>query len=166
MATSTQPICYGVAAFLPDQFNFRVDTIRGVDIFNPFPTFVNEDMDLWFLYGDTDLYQNFSFGQQLTFNKIKFSLDRLDFSDAVELDLDASNELQLQSVYSQPFNQNFQIFYAHHITINPAELGFSPGDQVYVRTYVQDGDHDEPTENLQYLTDFRLKNYFSFFLLE
>jgi len=166
MATSLQPACYGVAAFLPGQFDYRVDTIRDGNIYNSFVTFAAEEVTLWFLYGDTDLLQNFSFGHELIYNKIKLSLDRLDFSNAVELDLEVpSDDLILNSAYSQPFNGGFDLVYTHTVTFNPTDLGFSAGDLVYLRTYVQDDDHSEPTENPEYLTNYLIKNYFSFFLL-
>ena len=165
MATSLQPSCYGIAAFLPNLGNIRVDTIRNNQIYAPFFTFPDQDMKLWFLFGDTDLLENFTFGHPLTFNKIKFSTDRFDFSNAVELDLDVpTDDLALNSVYSIPFNGGFDLFYTHTLTINPADLGFESGDLVFVRTYVQDDDHNEPTENPEDQTSFVLQNYFSFYL--
>jgi len=166
MATSIQPTCYGVAAFLPNQANLRVDTIRNQEINTPFFSFPNQDMKLWFLFADTDLLENFNFGHPLTFNKIKFSTDRFDFSNAAELDLDVpTDDLELNSVYSLPFNGGFQLLYTHTITINPAAMGFESGDLVYIRTYVQDEDHSEPTENPESQTNLALQNYFSFYLL-
>lgn len=166
MATSLQPTCYGVAAFLPNQGNIRVDTIRNGEIYAPFFSFPNEDMKLWFLFADTDLLENFNFGHSLTYNKVRFSLDRLDFSNAVELDLNIpTNDLPLNSVYSQPFNGGFQLLYTHTVTINPTDLGFESGDLVYVRTYVQDEDHSEATENPEFQTNFLIKSYFSFYML-
>jgi len=166
MATSIQPICYGVGAFLPNLADYRVDTIRGGEIYAPFVTFPDQDMKLWFLYGDNDLLENFSFGHTFTYNKIKFSLDRYDFSNAIELDLEVpADDLNLNSVYSTPSNGGFQLLYTHTLTINPADLGFESGDLVYMRTYVQDGDHSEPTEAPEDQTNFLLQNYFSFYLL-
>jgi len=93
-------------------------------------------------------------------------LDRLDFSNAVELDLEVSDDMLLNSVYSQPYNVGFDLLYTHKVTFNPSDLGFSTGDLVYLRTYVQDDDHTEPTENPEYLTNYLLKSYFSFYLVE
>ena len=164
MATSAQPNCYGVVGFLPNMSNYRVDTIRNGFIYNPFVTLLSEDLTLWFLYADNSLLGEFSFGNNLGFNKIKLSLDRLDFSDAIELDLEvAATPNEIPSVYSQPFT-SFPLQYTHKVTINPQTLGFSNEDIVYIRTYVQDDDHDEPTEIPEYLTNYLLKNYFAFYV--
>ncbi len=164
MATSSQPNCYGVLGFLPNLGNIRVDTVRGGGMYNPFVTLVNQDITLWFLYGDNALLGEFSFGDNLGYNKIKLSLDRLDFGNAVELDMEVPDvPLEFPSVYSEPFNA-FPIFYTQRVTFNPAALGFESGDVVYIRTYVQDDDHEEPTEIPELLTNFLLKNYFAFYI--
>jgi hypothetical protein len=165
MATSSQPNCYGVGAFLPGLNDYRVDTIRG-GTYNPFYTLIDQDVTLWFLYADNPLLGETTFGSNLTYNKIQLSKDRLDFSNAVELDLEVpAVPLILQSVYSEPFIF-FPLPYTHRVTFNPQDLGFEVGDWVYIRTFTQDDDHNEPTEIPDKWSNFLFLNYFSFFLVE
>ena len=94
----------------------------------------------------------------------QFSLDRLDFNNAIELDLQVSvTPMEIPSLYSEPFNA-FPLLYTQWVTINPAAMGFNSGDIVYIRTYVQDSDHNEPTEIPEYQTSYFLKNYFAFYV--
>ena len=166
MATSPQPNCYGVAAFLPNINDYRVDTIRANQVYAPFFTIVNQDVTLWFLFTDDALFGEFSFGQGLTYNKIQLSSDQYDFSNAIELDLEvAPAPLTLASAYSQPFFI-FPLEYTHRVTFNPGALGFEADDLVYIRTFTQDEDHDEPTEIPNKWSNYLIQNYFSFFLVE
>lgn len=166
MATSPQPNCYGVGAFLPNQSDYRVDTIRGANVYSPFFTIVDEDITLWFLYTDDGLLGEFNFGSNLTYNKIQLSTDQYDFSNAIELDLEVpATPLTLASAYSQPFIF-FPLLYTHQVTFNPAALGFDVEDTVYIRTFTQDDDHDNPTEIPDKWSNFLIQNYFSFYLVE
>jgi len=167
MATSPQPNCYGVGAFLPNLSDYRVDTIRGGDIYAPFFTLVNQDVTLWFLYTDDGLFADgINFGNDLTYNKIQLSLDYDDFSNAIELDLEVpAVPLILPSAYSQPY-VFFPLEYTHRVTFNPEALGFNVGDLIHIRTFTQDDDHADPTEIPDKWSNFLIKNYFSFFLVE
>lgn len=166
MATSAQPNCYGVAAFLPNVNDTRVDTIRTGQTYAPFYSLLNQDVTLWFLYTDDDLFGEFNFGNNLSHNKIQLSTDRDDFSNAIELDLEVPvTPLTLASAYSEPF-VFFPLQYTHKVTFNPEALGFELNDLVYIRTLVKDSDHDEPTEIPDKWSNFFITNYFSFYLVE
>lgn len=158
MQTSHQPFSFGVLAYLN---NFRIDTIRPGSPFNTFQTLDNQEMELFFGYLDYDLNGDFKFGNTLTFNKLKLSLNPFDFSDAVELNLEVlTTPILLNSIFSQPDSNEFP--YYQRVSFNPSDLGFSVGDLVFMRSYIQDEDHDEVTENPQADTQVALQLYFSF----
>ncbi|MBK7335781.1 MAG: hypothetical protein IPJ00_06285 [Saprospirales bacterium] len=162
--TSLQPTCYGVVGVLPNQGDFRVDTARGPVFYNPFMTPADEDLTLWFLYLDVTPAGDSTLGNFLTYNKIKFSTNPVDFSNAIELNM----ELTLipdffDSVFSQP--AGFPLPHYQKVTINPAALGFLPGQVVYFRTYVKDSDHSAPTEIPENESQIPLQTYFAFIAL-
>jgi len=158
MQTSHQPFSFGVLAYLN---NFRIDTIRPGSPFNSFQTLDNQEMELLFGYLDYDLNGDFKFGNTLTFNKLKLSLNPFDFSNAIELDLEVLPvPILMNSVFSQPDANTFP--YYQRVSFNPNDLGFSAGDLVFMRSYIQDEDHDEVTENPQADTQVALQLYFSF----
>ena len=160
--SSYQPACYGVYASLPNQSDYRVDTIRGDFNFNPFATFADEDLELWFLYLDVTPANDTIFGNELEYNKIQFSTNAFDFSDAVEVDLQKE---VLPELINNVFSEDFvPLPNYHHVTINPTDLGFVSGDLIYMRTYVRDSDHPNPTEIPTAESPIYLKTYFSFYI--
>ena len=52
--------------------------------------------------------------------------------------------------------------YYQRVVFNPNDYGFSSGDRVFIRSYIQDADHDEVTENPQDDTQIALQLYFAF----
>lgn len=159
--TSSQPTSYGLAAFLPNSNNMRVDTIRGNFIFNPFLAPEGEELELWFLYLDVTENNDTIFGDGLTYNKMKLSTNPFDFSNAVELDLSVPLiPNMIASAYSQPLG--FPVPYYQNVTFKPADYGFNVGDVVYIRTYVQDSDHSNPTEIPQGESQVNILTYFAF----
>lgn len=165
MPTSRQPLGFGMLAYLPDFFDLRIDTFRLDDNYlNPFifPT-GQDEMDIWFGFIDYDFEGTPSFGNTLSFNKIKFSTNPYDFSDAIEMDLEVVNDPQLiPSVFSQPNPDPLP--YYQKITVNPASMGFSSEDIVYMRTYVKDDDHNEATESPADASQLIVKLHFSFYV--
>lgn len=161
MQTSSQPTCYGLAAFLPGSSDYRVDTIRGSFDFNPFLAPAGEELELWFLYLDVTENKDTVFGNALTYNKIKLSTNPFDFSSAVELNLAVPFIPNLiNSAFSQPLP--FPAPYYQNVTFNPSDYGFSVGDVVYIRTYVQDSDHATPTEIPRSESQPYMLSYFAF----
>ncbi len=163
MPSSAQPNCYGVLAYVPALNNIRLDTNRGDNVYNPFVVPSGQTIKLWFLYFDTDINGEGMFGNSLSHNKILLSTDRLDMTNAVELDMQVDpTPLNVASAYSQAYPEELPHY--QNVTFNPTELGFQSGDIVYMRTYVQDTDHTEPTEIPERLTSFFVKSYFSFYI--
>ena len=161
MQSSSQPTSYGLAAFLPNNNDIRVDTIRGDFDFNPFLAPVGEELELWFLYLDVTENNDTIFGDGLTHNKIKLSTNPFDFSNAVELNMSLPLlPNMISSAFSQPLG--FPVPYYQNVTFNPADYGFSVGDVVYIRTYVQDSDHASPTEIPQSESQIYILTYFAF----
>ena len=88
------------------------------------------------------------------------STNAFDFSDAVEIDMEVKDPIFFNSRYSLPNAE--AIPYYHEATFDLAELGFEEG-VVWIRTYVQDEDHDEPTEMPTSKTQFIFLSHFAFF---
>ena len=162
--SSTQPACYGVVAYLPDNNNFRIDTAR-IDnvVFNPFITSADENMEMWLLFLDMDADQNYVLGNALTYNKIQFSTEPFTFSNPVELDLQVEIIPNLINSVFSTYNQE-QLPYYQKVTFKPSDLGFESGDVVYLRTFVKDADHDDPTEIPNENSPAYLIQYFSFYV--
>lgn len=158
--TSLQPWCYGLVAWLPNSGNFRVDTIRS-DIVNPFYIPLEEDVTLRFCFLDPTTDEPISWGGDLTHNKLMLSTDAFNFSDAVEIDMEVKEPLLLDFSYSMQAT-SVPIPYFHEVTFNLEELGFEEG-VVWIRTYVQDEDHDIPTEMPTSKTQFIYLAHFAFF---
>ncbi len=163
---SAQPNCWGLLAFHPELNDYRLDTIRGGVNYNPFAALVNQEISIWFTYTDSnELNNEISNGANLTYNKVKLSLDRFDFSNAVTFDLNiAADPLSGQVAFSS-FSEDVFDYY-HNFSFKPTDYGFNTGDQIFIRTYVQDEDHESPFENPEDESIFFLKSYFSIFLVE
>ncbi len=127
------PAFYGLVAYLPDYGNLRVDTIRNGIPFNPFVVPANTQVTIWFGLVD-DLTNPFSF----TYNKVRFSTDPLDFSNAIETDLIPSIIPHYEWIFG--FYAPFFLRTTFHTS------GLPTNEIVYMRVYVQDADHDSPTE--------------------
>ena len=155
---SLQPTCYGVAAFLPNSNDYRLDTARGAFLFNPFPVPVNQDVEFWFLYVDVTPAGDTVLGNNLTYNRIAFSTNPYDFSNAVELNMTIGVKL-INGFFSQQAGPLLP--YYQNITLKLSDHGFSAGETVYIRTYVQDSDHTTPTEIPKSDSQFAIQSYFS-----
>ena len=163
--SSIQPFSYGLVANLPDFADVRIDTIRGSVFSNPFliPGGADQNVTLKFLYLEATPAGDTILGSQLTYNKIKFSKNPFDFSDAVELQMEFNPFPELiESVFSEYYP--IPLPYHHSITFNPSDLGYVSGDLVFMRTYVQDSDHAEPTEIPQTDSQGVFLTYFSFII--
>ncbi|MCB0644808.1 MAG: hypothetical protein KDC44_24350, partial [Phaeodactylibacter sp.] len=163
MQSSLQPFSYGLTAYLPDLGDARVDTIRGSVFTNPFliPGGADQNVTLKFLYLEATPAGDTILGSQLGYNRIRFSKNPFDFTDAPEIQMTFN---PFPEMISSVFSQDYPIPlpYHHSITINPADLGFVSGDVVFMRTYVQDSDHNEPTEIPQTTTPLIFLTYFAF----
>ncbi len=163
MPTSPQPSCFGLLATLPDNNDIRVDTIRGDFPFNPFIAPADQTLRLSFIYLDATPAGDTIFGNELGHNTIRLSTDPFGFDNAIELNMNVPFIPELvASAFSQPLA--FPVPYYQNITFNPADYGFETGDLVYMRTYVRDSDHNEPTEIPATGAQFFLQTYFSFII--
>lgn len=153
---NTQPQFAGMAAFADfNGLDYRVDTIRGNNIFNPFGTLKNLNMTIWMAFSDdsTDI-------SSFTSGKILFSDDFNDFSNAVEI----------QATYS-PTPKIIPDWYG---TGNTAELywkvelntnNFPVGEVTFFRFYVNDGNHPEDFEFPRTSQPIEFKSFMSFYVV-
>ncbi|MEM1319907.1 MAG: hypothetical protein AAGG75_06590 [Bacteroidota bacterium] len=157
--SSTQPVCYGLLAY--NEAGERIDTIRGSFLYNPFRVSPSDGkITLWFLFADQTPEGETVFGNELTYNKLRVSAD-VTFRSSDEFSMQIPFIPQLvNSAFSQPIAQ--VVPYYQNVTIDPFALGYGVGDIVYLRTYVQDSDHDEPTEIPENDTQFAIQTYFAF----
>jgi hypothetical protein len=145
--SSLQPSGIGLLAYLPNQGNQRIDTVRGGQIYQPFLAPVSQDIDIYFCYLEETAAGDTIFGNALTVNQIKFSKIPFDFTNAVTRNLTVNPFSPLLSNFAfSSINVGFPLMYTHKVTINPAALGFQAGDIIYIRTYVKDSDHPTATE--------------------
>ena len=157
--SSTQPWCYGLVAWLPNSGNYRLDTIRENAI-SPFYIPLDEEVTIRFLFIDATENGEVVFGNSLAHNKLLLSTNAFDFSDAVELELAIENVMLINSQYSQDTPEPLP--YYQETTFKLSDLGFEEG-VVWMRTYVQDSDHEEPTEMPTSKTNFIFLGHFAFF---
>jgi hypothetical protein len=143
------PALAGMVAYLPSQGYLRVDTMRGGIITNPFMVPQNEDVEIWFA-----IYDDITFPYSFTYNKVKYSTEAFDFSAAGETDLELEIVPKIENLFGFPLP-----FFAH-CTINTSQ--FNINDIVYLRVYVQDGDHTQPAELPDNGTQLYLISFFSF----
>ncbi len=147
---NANPQSYGLVANINVSGNdIKVDTIRNGNPFFPFLVPNNSNLTIWF-----GLYDDVQTPLQFTYNKIKFSTDPLNFSNAVELSL---VQHAVPSFFNNLFGNNKPYFYSY--SVNTATL---PNNQiVYFRIYVQDSDHAQPIEIPSGGTQFYIQSYYS-----
>ncbi|MGK0390498.1 MAG: hypothetical protein ACI94Y_003251 [Maribacter sp.] len=166
MQTSLLPTCYGMVVYeYIGNDSIRVDTIRQGSNITPFLVQGNFDLEFWFVYGDQNIDGELLPGYVLGYNKFKVSDNPYDFTDAITLDMEVEllEPLWINSAYSEEIGTDIPHF--QHVVFNPSDYGFSSGDRLYVRTYVQDDDHDIPTEIPQPNSPPYMHTYFSFDIL-
>lgn len=106
------------------------------------------NVDLWFAFSDDTTPPS-----TLTHNKVKVALAGTAFEAVPALDL------QTGSTVSGPDFGNSSITFTHKVSL---QLGdHAPGTVLFVRVYVQDGDHDVPTEIPDDNTGTPMTNYFT-----
>lgn len=161
--TTSQPHCYGLAAYLVNQNDMRIDTARGDENWQPFYAPANDEVEIWFGIQDSTVNNGISYGATTTYNKIKISTHPYDFSNAIELTLVNNYTRSIKSIFS--YTVGYNASYRHRIRFNPTTLGFQAGDHLYLRIYVQDDDHNTPTEIPQPSNWVGFLSYFSFVLM-
>jgi len=133
---------------LPTQGNLQPQ-VTGVLAFaagsstNPFPRGEGEGVqpievaggtiDLWFAFADDETASS-----ALTYNKVKLAASTTAFEAVPELDLVTS------STIIGPDLSNSSTSFTHRLQLSLAT--YPPGTTLFIRVYVDDGDHNGPTE--------------------
>lgn len=144
-----QPALYGLVAYLPDQDNFRVDTLRGGITTNPFMVTQNTNVKIWI-----GIYDDITLPFQFAYNKVKFSTDPFDWDNALEVPLQSQIIPHIEQLFAADLP-----FYLY-CTVNTS--AFELNDIVYMRAYVQDADHAVPTEIPENGSQLYIQTYCSF----
>ncbi|MCH8904155.1 MAG: hypothetical protein IIA45_09605 [Bacteroidetes bacterium] len=146
-----EPSVFGLLAFLPDSGYYRIDTAR-TRFFDPFIVPQGVNLEIWFgLTDDKTSPANF------TYNKVKFATQLYSWGGQTEQSLTVEQNVPL---WGPSFEFN-PIPYYHHIQINTS--AYNKGDIVFMRAYVQDGDHlPDPTELPNDGSQFFFQTYFAF----
>lgn len=131
---NTEPAFFGLVAYLPNSGNQRIDSIRGAASYYPFYAPANSDIKIWM-----GLYDDITLPPLFTYNKIKFSTDPNDFSSAPALPM----TVEFNPFYAPGWGWGPAPYFLHY-TVNTGQ--WNVGDIVYIRAYVQDGQHSTPTE--------------------
>lgn len=147
--SNPQPSFFGLVAYVTTT-NYRVDTIRGNSPVNPFLVPANAEVDIWF-----GVFDDITLPPLLGVRKIKFSKTLTEFSSAPALDLIT----EFTPFYAPAFN-NIPAPYFLHYKVNTAN--YNPGDLVFMRVYVQDGQNASTTEIPSTYSPSYLQTYFSF----
>jgi hypothetical protein len=95
-----------------------------------------KDIDIWIGVNDVETDIN-----ALTVNELKFSTKEDDFSNAVTVS--ATFEFP-GLIVPKYFNNRGRGYFFYKATVNTSQ--WTPGQQVYMRYYVQDGGHSSPIE--------------------
>lgn len=150
MLPNYQPQTFGFVCYAEDTNGLKLDTIRNSPI-EPMevPGGVN-NLHFWFgLYDDVDL------PPLLTYNKVRISEHPTDFSAAQEFSLTPTfTPFWASSVFGGPLP------FFHYSDIPTA--GLVPGRIYYIRVYVKDSSHAQPTEIPEDGSQLYLFTYFSF----
>lgn len=165
--SSLQPSCFGLLAYLPEQSNERVDRIGNRTenyALSPFIIPPNTNLELWFLVFDLNSSNEYLFGNALTYNKVQFSTDPFDFSNAVELNLTVPLVPKLEPIIFSSLDAEAPLPYYQNVTFNPSDYGFEVGETVYMSVIVQDADHDDPTWAPAESASIFFKRYFAFYI--
>ncbi len=160
--SSLQPTSFGLVAFSTLQGNARIDSARNGVFYQPFMVNQQDTVDLWFGYFDQTITGDTVLGDVLTHNKIRFSNNSYNFTASPDYNLTKYNLLTanyLRVAFSQDIA--FQLPYTHHIRVIPADMNWRQGDVIYIRTYVRDADHNQPTELPNDGSQAAIKSYFS-----
>lgn len=157
------PRLYDVVAYLPDNGNMRVDTMRlnGNPLF-PIILPANSNVEMWFIMYDVNEDEEFpSAGYfvpptAFTTNQIRFSANEpVDFSNAQQFPL--IKDL-VPTTHNTRLGPGIPIW--HHITFNTSN--FNVGDINYFRVLVNDGAQPQAFEMPDAGYPIYLQSFFSF----
>lgn len=156
-----EPSFFGIVAYLNTHIDSLEDELieRTGEITDPYEFPKDTIVKIWFGLYDFDEEGEFYPGNELTFNKVRFSNKFYDFVGKPYVQMTIED---LDSYLFAPimFNPSANGPYFHHVTINTKD--YEVGDIVYMRVYVQDADHSSPTELPETGSQAYLNAYFSF----
>jgi len=154
------PTLFGILVFENDTTGFRYDTIRS-SISDPIIFPKNKIIDIWIGLIDQDNDGNFVPASDFTYNKYKISNQLYNFDNSSELDLlvQPAND---PFMGDNPFGTT-KAPYFHHFKINTAD--YPVNQRQYFRVYVQDKDHNSPTEIPSGGSPLYFLTYFSFIVI-
>lgn len=130
-----QPVLYGFYITEKDNDAIRYDDQREPDEFiGAMKVPKNKEIDIWIglLDKETDI-------NALTVNELQFSTDRDDFTNATKA---TAQFVFPPKVVEDYFGPSAGFYFLYKVTVNTSQ--WNPGDQVYLRYFVQDGGHDKP----------------------
>lgn len=158
-----QPNFSGLAAFL--QFGggveYRVDTVRGGQAFNPFGTLPNRDMTLWFALEDDSTALG-----DLQSTRVQFSEKLDDFSQALSVNAQYSPTPKLVPDF---FGAGKDGLFYWSVTVNTSAVPAAPiepgGPEIsFMRLLTNDGNHADDYQFPSETQPIEFKLYMSFFL--
>ena len=153
---NTQPQFGGMAAFLDfNGFDYRVDTIRGDNIFSPFGILKDRTMTIWMNFADDSLMVS-----ELMDTKILLSSEIDNFSNAIELEATFS---QTPKVIPNWYNSGLDVVFNWKVELNTND--FPAGEITYFRFYTNDGRHSEPFEFPTNENLLQFKLFMSFYVV-
>lgn len=137
-----QPVTYGFLAYENDTSGIRLDENRA-DLMSPIALPPDTEVEIWFGVYDTDEFGTFMPSYNLTYNKARISKEPFFFSDPVEYDMEVEPAATpfMGPLYWDPL---IPIPYYQHFTFNTGD--YDPETFYFLRFYVKDADHDQPTE--------------------
>jgi hypothetical protein len=138
------PAFWGMVAFVNNLNGERLDTLRGGDDYfvNPIPVPLNATVQFLIGLYDVDTENNYYPPSSFTFNKVKISDSKYDFTNATEIDMEVRSEFD-PIISANPYDSS-EAYYFQSFTINTA--GLISGKRYYFRVYVQDPGSTSPTE--------------------
>ena len=153
---NTQPAFAGMVAFIDfGGLDYRVDTIRGNNNFNPFGTLKNQKMTIWMAMNDDSTNV-----KDLTDTKILFSSDPDDFSSAIELDAVYSSS---PKVIPNWYGTGNDVVFNWKVELQTNN--FPAGEITYFRFYTDDGNHSELFEFPAKQNPPEFKFFMSFYIV-
>ena len=137
-----QPVTYGFLAYENDTSGIRLDENRA-DLMSPIALPPDTEVEIWFGVYDTDEFGTFMPSYNLTYNKARISKEPFFFTDPVEYDMEVEPAATpfMGPLYWDPL---IPITYYQHFTFNTGD--YDPETFYFLRFYVKDADHDQPTE--------------------
>ncbi|MFN0274978.1 MAG: hypothetical protein ACKVPJ_04480 [Chitinophagales bacterium] len=148
----------GFLAYHNDTTGSRLDDNRDFSV-APMKLPAASNVEIWLSVYDFDADSNFYWGNVLSYNKARISDDAVNFTDYDEytMEVELASTPYIGPVY---WDSTYTTYYYQHFTFNTS--GYIPGKLYFIRFYVKDIDHTDPTEIPDAQTNPYILTYFSF----